>query len=48
MARKIKVKVNAKTPYALEKYNYGTGFGWCSKREKKRTKRSANKIVVTN
>ena len=27
----------------LEKYNYGTGYGWCVKREKKRAKRSASK-----
>lgn len=29
----------------LPKYNYGTGFGWCAKREQKRAKRSASKSV---
>lgn len=43
MARKINVLKDreAKVDNILPKFNYGTGFGWCAKREKKRAKRSA-------
>lgn len=42
MARKIGLKnVDEKVDNILPKYNYGNGFGWCVKRDKKRAKRSA-------
>ena len=43
MARKINVLKdrNAHVHNTLPKFNYGTGFGWCAKRDKKRAKRSA-------
>jgi hypothetical protein len=42
MGRKINVLKDrqAKVDNTLGKYNYGTGFGWCAKREKKRAKAS--------
>jgi len=45
MARKFNVlkDVNAKVHNILGKYNYGTGAGWCVKRDKKRAKRSVSK-----
>lgn len=47
MARKINVLKdrNAKVHNILGKYNYGTGFGWCAKRDKKRAKRSIGKSL---
>ena len=43
MARKINVLKdrNAKVDNTLGKYNYGTGFGWCAKKDRKRAKKSA-------
>jgi hypothetical protein len=32
----------ARVDNVLPKYNYGTGLGWCAKRERKRAKRSAS------
>ena len=47
MARKFNILKDrdAKIDNILGKYNYGNGFGWCSKRDKKRAKKSASKAV---
>lgn len=40
MARKIGLKnVSAKVDNILPKYNYGSGFGWCSKKYKGKAKK---------
>jgi len=47
MAKKINITkdVNAKIDNILPKFNYGTGAGWCIKRDRKRTKRSVYKAA---
>jgi hypothetical protein len=45
MARKIRIIIEEKNSSCLPKYNYGTGFGWCVKRDKKRAKYSTSKAA---